>query len=66
MKTPLITEQPNWDIKEKILEQSRKQFTSDTPTRPADSKPKSPEPPSQPAPDEPLGKPQIKPTGRIG
>jgi len=66
MKTPLITEQPNWDIKEKILEHSHQLFTSDTPTRPADSKPKSPEPSPSDEPDKPLGKPQIKPTGRIG
>jgi len=64
MKTPLITEQPNWDIKEKILEHSRQLFASDTAT--PISKPKSPEPPSQPAPDEPLfTKPKIKPTGKI-
>jgi len=65
MKTPLITEQPNWDIKEKILEHSRQQFTSDTPTPMATSQ-ATPEPPSQPAPDEPLfTKPKIKPTGKI-
>ncbi len=66
MKTPLITEQPNWDIKEKILEQSRNQFTSDTPTPTASSKSKPPEQPEQSAPDEPLfTKPKIKPTGKI-
>ena len=66
MKTPLITEQPNWDIKEKVLERSRQQFTSDTPTPMATSKP-TPEPPTSPdEPDKPLGKPQIKPTGKIG
>lgn len=66
MKTPLITEQPNWDIKEKIIEHSRQQFTSDTPTPMATSQ-ATPEPPTSPdEPDKPLGKPQIKPTGRIG
>ena len=65
MKTPMITEQPNWDIKEKILEQSRKQFTSDTPTPMASSKP-TPEPSPSDEPDEPLfTKPKIKPTGKI-
>ena len=65
MKTPLVTQKPNWDIKEKIIEQSRKQFISDTPT-PTTSKPKPPEQPEQPAPDEPLiTKPKIKPTGKI-
>jgi len=66
MKTPLVTQKPNWDIKEKIIEQSRQQFTSDTPTPTASSKLKPAEQPGQPAPDEPLiTKPKIKPTGKI-
>lgn len=66
MKTPLVIQKPNWDIKEKIIEQSRQQFTSDTPTLTASSKSEPSEQPEQPAPDEPLfTKPKIKPTGKI-
>lgn len=67
MKTFQPTQQPNWDTKAKILEQSRKQFTSDTPTPTASSKSEPPpEQPEQLAPDEPLfSKPKIKPTGKI-
>jgi len=65
MKTPLITEQPNWDIKEKIIEHSRQQFTSDTPTPMATNKP-TPEPSPSDEPDKPIfTKPKIKPTGKI-
>ncbi len=66
MKTPLVTQKPNWDIKEKIIEKSRLQFTSDTPTPTTSSKPKPPEQPEQSTPDEALfTKPKIKPTGKI-
>jgi len=50
-------------LQKKIIEHSRQQLTSHTPTPMASSKPKSPEPTP---PDEPLfTKPKIKPTGKI-
>jgi len=61
MKTFQPTEQPNWDTKAKILEQSRKQFMSETPT--PTSQPKQAPEADEPG---PTTKPKIKPTGTIG